>query len=195
MVTDMSTGVLRSVLTQIDWWWAALFRPRLEGITDAELWWEPVAGAWTLRPGDDGEHRYEWPPGSQGEEPPPFTTLVWRLCHLVYPALAKWALELEGDPDAEAKAYALVFPSTADEAVAVTDECWDRWRGAVGSLTDTDMWRSLQGAGLAIDVPVMRLGAGDPFVNYMLHQHRELIHHGAEICLLRDLYRAQVAPP
>jgi hypothetical protein len=41
----------------------------------------------------------------------------------------------------------------------------------------------------------MRLGAGDPFVNYMLHQHRELIHHGAEICLLRDLYRAQVAPP
>ena len=43
---------------------------------------------------------------------------------------------------------------------------------------------------LGLDVPVMRLGRDDPLLNHALHQHREVIHHGAEVCLLRDLYRA-----
>ena len=35
-----------------------------------------------------------------------------------------------------------------------------------------------------------QLGRDDPFIGLVLHVHREVIHHGAEILLLRDLYRA-----
>ena len=35
----------------------------------------------------------------------------------------------------------------------------------------------------------MRLGRSDPAIGLVLHVHREVMHHGAEVCLLRDLYR------
>ncbi|MGI8574399.1 MAG: DinB family protein, partial [Egibacteraceae bacterium] len=34
----------------------------------------------------------------------------------------------------------------------------------------------------------------EPFAALILHLNREAIHHGAEIALLRDLYRAGLAP-
>jgi hypothetical protein len=37
----------------------------------------------------------------------------------------------------------------------------------------------------------MRLGPEDPVLNLLLHHQRELIHHGAEISLLCDLFRAE----
>src|SRR5262245_12289606 len=37
----------------------------------------------------------------------------------------------------------------------------------------------------------MQLGPDDPMIGLVLHVHRELMHHGAEISLLRDLYAAQ----
>jgi hypothetical protein len=43
-----------------------------------------------------------------------------------------------------------------------------------------------------VEADVMRLGQSDPLLNYLLHMQRELIHHGAEVNLLRDLYRASV---
>jgi hypothetical protein len=36
----------------------------------------------------------------------------------------------------------------------------------------------------------MRLGCDDPMIGLVLHVHREVLHHGAEINLLRDLYAA-----
>lgn len=39
------------------------------------------------------------------------------------------------------------------------------------------------------DIPEMRLGRSDPVIGLVLHVHREVMHHGAEVCLLRDLYR------
>lgn len=35
--------------------------------------------------------------------------------------------------------------------------------------------------------------ASEPFAALILHISREVIHHGAEIALLRDLYRAGLA--
>jgi hypothetical protein len=40
------------------------------------------------------------------------------------------------------------------------------------------------------DIADMQLGYDDPFIGLVLHVHREVIHHGAEILLLRDLYRS-----
>jgi len=35
---------------QLDWHWRHQLRPRLAGLTDDEYRWEPVAGAWNVRP-------------------------------------------------------------------------------------------------------------------------------------------------
>jgi hypothetical protein len=34
---------------QLDWHWKAQLRPRLDGLTDDEYRWEPVAGCWNVR--------------------------------------------------------------------------------------------------------------------------------------------------
>jgi hypothetical protein len=55
---------------------------RLAGLTDAEFFWEPVPGRWTVRqrPAEPGrwEIDYDWPP----PDPPPFTTIAWRRVHI-----------------------------------------------------------------------------------------------------------------
>lgn len=35
---------------QIEWHWEHQLRSRLSGLTDEEYLWEPVAGAWSVRP-------------------------------------------------------------------------------------------------------------------------------------------------
>src|SRR5260221_14090429 len=37
------------VVEQLDWHWQNQLRPRLEGLTDQEYFWEPVPGCWSLR--------------------------------------------------------------------------------------------------------------------------------------------------
>ena len=34
---------------QLDLHWRAALRPRLDGLTDEEYFWEPVAGCWSVR--------------------------------------------------------------------------------------------------------------------------------------------------
>jgi hypothetical protein len=77
---------------QLDFHFRRQLRPRLEGLTDDEYFWEPTPGCWSVRP------------------------------RPVWPAEGPWA--------------------------------------------------------------------DSPYADLVLHINRELIHHGAEICLLRDLYRA-----
>ena len=38
------------LLEQLTWHWTQQLRPRFEGLTDDEYLWEPVPGAWNLRP-------------------------------------------------------------------------------------------------------------------------------------------------
>jgi hypothetical protein len=178
--------------SQIDWWWKALFRRRLEGLTDEELWWKPVEDAWTLLPSpDDGKYRYEWPPGSRGEATPPFTALSWRLGHLTLSCLAPWALGLEGDREYAAHGAELDFPRGADDAIRLVELWWGRWRAGIEGLDDARLLGPIADSAFDVDAGVMRLGQDDPLLHYVLHWHRELIHHGAEVNLLRDLYRSR----
>src|SRR2546429_8733021 len=39
---------------QLDWHWREQLRPRLSGLTDEEYRWEPVPGAWNVRPRGTG---------------------------------------------------------------------------------------------------------------------------------------------
>jgi hypothetical protein len=186
-----------TIHSQIDVWWFR-FRKRLDGMTDDELWWEPAPECWTLRRAEDGEFHYGWPPGSErgiAQESPPFTTIAWRLAHLAIAGMAGWALGMEGDTDAAATSGRLAFPAAADEAVAFVELWHGRWRAALGDNSDEDLWRPIGKTAFTTDAPTMKLGRDDPFVNHVLHQHREMIHHGAEVALLRDLFAARSGTP
>ena len=93
---------------QLGWHWEHLLRPRLEGLTDEEYLWEPVAGCWSVRPraetvghdsagGGDLVLDYSWPEPS----PPPVTTIAWRLAHVTRSCLAVRTASHFGGPPAE----------------------------------------------------------------------------------------------
>lgn len=77
------------------------------------------------------------------------------------------------------------WPTTAGAALARLDQEYATWMAGVASLDD----RALAQAVGEAEGPF----AGEPMAALVLHMQREVIHHGAEICLLRDLYRAQVS--
>src|SRR5215471_6508881 len=84
MDIDWSTDLAE----QLDWQWQNHLRPRLDGLTDDEYFWEPVAGCWSIRPraeaagpapGGDYTADFAFPE----PDPPPVTTIAWRLAHII----------------------------------------------------------------------------------------------------------------
>jgi hypothetical protein len=70
------------LITTFDYAWARL-TGRLSGLTDEEYFWEPVAGCWSLRQGQDGRwHLDGGGGGGPAPDPAPVTTIAWRLGHL-----------------------------------------------------------------------------------------------------------------
>ncbi|MGH3414466.1 MAG: DinB family protein [Marmoricola sp.] len=168
---------------QIDGHWRSQLRPRLEGLTDAEYRWEPVPGAWNLHPRGEGV-----PTAGGGgawtidfafpqPEPPPLTTIAWRLGHVIVGVLAMRNASHFDEPPADYQSWE--YAGTAAEALAQLDHQYDAWLAGVGSLGAAGLTRP---CGPAEPLPEM------PMAALVLHIHRELIHHGAEIALLRDLY-------
>ena len=154
-------------------------RTRLAGLPDEEYLWEPVAGCWSVRPAADGTFRADRV--RPEPVPPPFTTIAWRVAHVIdvlagernatwlgVPAVG--ALDRAGDP------------GTAGDALRQLDDAFALFRAhvaAVDAATLTD--------------PVGPVGgryADSTRAAFVLHELDELIHHGAEIAALRDLYRA-----
>jgi len=161
-------------------------RARLEGLTDEEYLWEPAPGCWTIGPRSDGTWRWD---GSAVPRPAPepFTTLAWRLWHVIdmygEDRAPTWLdLPPQGDPiglDGPESDP----PATAAEALALLERAHDRWDAHL-SLTDDDRLGQLVG-------PVGGGYADRTRAAYVLHMLDEFIHHGAEISLLRDLWRWQ----
>src|SRR5882724_8264628 len=65
---------------QLEFHWEFSIRRRLQGLTDEEYFWEPVAGCWSIRPSPDGGFHYDQT--SAAPEPPSFTTIAWRIGHI-----------------------------------------------------------------------------------------------------------------
>lgn len=65
------------------------------------------------------------------------------------------------------------------------------WGDAIAVLDPSRVWEPL---GDREGVPSMRRGPEDPLLNVAQHINRELIHHGADVALLRDLYASQWYP-
>lgn len=177
----------RALLGQAEIWWYG-FNLRMEGLTDSEYRWHPVADAFDLNDGEDGQLYYAWPPGSRGEAIPPVTTIAWRMAHV---ALGCFGARNASHFAGPAVSLETGFPSTAAEGFAALTAAFDSWRANIEALGDDGLWRAIGPA--EHDVEVMQLGKDDPFIGLIQHIHRELMHHGAEIMLLRDLYRAKFA--
>lgn len=179
-------NITAELVEQIDWHWRNQMRPRLNGLTDEEYFWEPVAGAWSVRRkvdstveaqpgGGDWTVDFAWPE----PVPAPVTTIAWRLAHILVGVLgARFAGHFGGEP---CDYYSYDYPTTADEALRRLDELYARWLAGISSWTAADL-----------AVPV---GNAEPpqyaeasRATLVLHINRELIHHFAEIALLRDLY-------
>ncbi|NRQ38833.1 DinB family protein [Nonomuraea sp. NN258] len=170
---------------QLDWHWTNQLRPRLDGLTDEEYYWEPVPGCWTIhRESDDGTLTIDWsyPP----PDPEPVTTIAWRLGHLIVGVFGlRNASHFDGPrTDYETHPYA----ATAEQALYQLDQAYARWSAGVRSLGDEGLARPCG--------PAEGPYAERPMASLVLHINREAIHHGAELALLRDLWaqREPVSP-
>jgi hypothetical protein len=189
-LADASPTAWRDLLLdQLDFYWDAHLWPRLDGLTDAEYLWEPATPAWSVRRGPDGVARLE----HEVPEPevPPVTTIAWRMVHVGRDVLGRRARALFGPTDAPPDADMFdarhwpEAPVTAEGGLAMLQEGYRSWRAGIANLDDVSLMKPIgpKGAGYA-DFPLAAL---------VTHLSRETMAHGGEICLLRDLYRAQAS--
>ena len=168
---------------QLHWHWEAQLRPRLDGLTDDEYFWEPVPGCANLRVDGERVVRDPIPPGA---DPPPVTTIAVRLAHI---AVDNFLLRTNHHVgDRSVRVDDVRWPATAGAALALLDEAYAGWHAAVSGLDEEALARQSVG-------PPDTLDAEFPFAAVILHVNREVIHHGAEVALLRDLYRASGGAP
>lgn len=154
-------------------------RSRLAGLTDDEYFWEPVPGCWTIRRADSGTYRVDY---SDSPNCPPFTTIAWRLWHLIECYGGKrnpqW-LGVERPPGGFEKDDPA--PATAAKAIGVLESAHAFWQDLLHALPADSWWEPLG--------PVAGPYAESDKASLVLHQLDEQIHHGAELGVLRDLYR------
>lgn len=178
------------LIDQLEWHWENQLRARLDGITDDEYFWEPVPG-WNVRrrgttaPVAAAEGYVQAGTGDflidfafPEPAPAPVTTIAWRFGHVLVGILGARTAAHFGGPSHDYMTYD--YPGTAEEALRRLDELHRRWVAGVSSWTESDL-----------RVPVGDLEPGfeeRSRATLVLHVHRELIHHCAEIALLRDLY-------
>lgn len=171
------------LIGQLEFYWDVHLRPRLDGLTDDEYLWEPAQPSWTVRRDADGKVVADY-----GDEPspPPVPTIAWRLVHIGVGCFATRVSTFFDDavhaPMFDPRHIPSDLPGTADAGLAFLDHWYGRWRDAIRALDDDGLTRPLGPNGGPF--------ADDSMLALITHINREVLHHGAEICLLRDLHRA-----
>ncbi|MET7336826.1 DinB family protein [Nonomuraea sp. NPDC005650] len=170
---------------QIDWHWTHQLRDRLDGLTDDEYFYEPAPGCWNVRPRGTGDAPVQAGTGAvtvdfamPPPEPAPFTTIAWRLAHVIVGVLAMRNASHFGRTPTDY--WSFEYAETADAALAQLDAEYATWLAGVESLGEAGLARPCGPA----EGPYAEHSMGA----LVLHINRELIHHLSEICLLRDLY-------
>lgn len=167
---------------QLEWHWDHQLRPRLVGLTDAEYFWEPAPNAWNLRPRGPGRQtgfgtgEFVVDFARPVPDPPPFTTIAWRLAHLLVGVFGERNARYFDGPPVDYPSH--IYPGTAGEALAQLDEYYARWMSGIRGLDVAGLTARCREPGFETD----------SMAALIVHIHREVIHHGAEIALLRDLY-------
>ncbi|MGV9541278.1 DinB family protein [Nocardia beijingensis] len=174
----------RTLREQWEVHWNHQLRDRLRGLTDEEYFWSPVPDAWSVRPRGSSTAPVQAGAGDFTIDyafphpvPAPFTTIAWRLGHVIVGVLAVRNAAHFGAPAASYETWE--YAGDAATALDQLEAQLDRWLTGV--------------RGLGEDGLRAPLGPKEPFpeapmADLVLHIHRELIHHLSEVCLLRDLY-------
>jgi hypothetical protein len=188
MDTTRTTAVdwSHELLEQLDWHWRTQLRPRLDGLSDDEYRWEPVRGAWNVRPRGTSTAPITAGRGDctidfafPEPDPAPVTTIAWRIGHVVVGVLGVRAAAHFGAPPTDYESHE--YPGDAATALAQLDAAHAAWTAGVRGLGEEGLHRPCG--------PAEGPYADAPMATLVLHVNREVIHHGAEIALLRDLYR------
>lgn len=177
-----TTEVSDVILDSMDRMFGQLIE-RLTGLTDEEYLWEPVGDMWSVRRHERSEPTVDGA-GERDVDPPPVSTIAWRLWHISIDCFDDYTRRFGGDT-ADASS---VWTMSAEEAVALLIGKWTSYRTLVAGRRwwdelgeRWDFWSASSVADMA------------------MHASNELVHHAAEIGLLRDLYRASfsavTAPP
>ena len=183
MIVTVDWGSL--VVAQLEFYWDVHLRPRLDGLTDEEYLWEPVDGCWTVRP--DGRGGFTYDGYKQSPKPAPFTTIAWRIVHTATAMSTRTSTFFAND-DSDDDMFAVrhfptTIPGTAADGVRFLEECYRDWHDNIAALDEEGMSRPLG--------PKGGFFADDPMAALIVHINREVMHHGGEIGVLRDLYRAR----
>ena len=170
--------VASSLITTFDYIWARL-AGRLGGLSDEEYFWEPVSGCWSLRQDNEGRWRLDGGGGGgPAPDPAPVTTIAWRLGHLGGLALGGFADRRFGE--GKLRAEDIDYPAIAAAVPGFLDEHYQAWRAGMAGLSPQE-WAAPLGSAWG---PYAEAST----VDLALHVLDEVIHHGAEVGLLRDLY-------
>jgi len=168
---------------QLSWHWENHLRRRWDGLSDREYFWEPVPGMWSVRPRGRGVAEVAAGSGDfiidfafPEPSPSPVTTIAWRMGHLLVGVFGSRLASHFGGPPVDYDSYD--YPSTAADALGRLDAQYADWIAGVRSLDAEGLQRPCGEYGYE----------QDPMAALVLHINREIIHHGAEISLLRDLY-------
>ena len=159
---------------------------RLQGLTDAELMWEPAEGSWTVQQAEDGRGRptskTAWWNPTPDVEPP--RTIAWSMGHLGAGLMVRsdWLVgehQLLDIPD---------WPTTAKGAISFLGEGLAAWRAGLDEMGDEDLdtvGRCAYPEGLDPQLPLLDI---------VWWVNKELLWHSAEIWYVRDLYAVAVRP-
>ncbi len=174
------------LVAQLEWHWQESFRPRLAGLTDDEYFWEAAPGCWSIRrrgestaPKSVGAGEFTFEYAYPAPDPAPVTTIAWRLAHIIVGCFGARTHSHFGGPAADWQTWE--YAGTAAEALRQLDATHAAWVQGVRGLGAEGL---AQAAG-----PAEGPYASAPLAELVLHINREVIHHGAEIALLRDLYQ------
>ena len=170
---------------QLEWHWEHQLRSRLAGLSDDEYFWEPVAGGWSVRPrgvattamaAGAGDFKIDW--AFPEPDPAPFTTIAWRLGHVIVGVLAMRNAAHFARAPVDYATFS--YSGTAAGALHQLEEELGWWLDGIRALGQEGLHQPCG--------PAEGAFAAAPLAVLVLHINRELIHHLAEVSLLRDLY-------
>ena len=157
---------------------------RIRGMGDEEYFWEPVEGCWSLRQNECGRWLLDGEGGGgPTPDPVPVTTVAWRLGH-IGGTVGGFARMRFGD-GRRLTSEDLDVPRSATEVGPFLDGHMETWLSGLRGLDEAD-WSEPLGESFGAY-------ARSTTLDLAMHVFDEVVHHAAEVGVLRDLWGAGFA--